>query len=249
MRKSILIEAAAFTPKAALMAAEGGADRIELCSGFAEGGLSPSAGCVTTVRELIRIPVFVMIRPRVGDFVYDITEIKVMERDIKWYRTKGIDGVVLGVLDRNGKVNSEAVKRLVDAAGSMEVTFHRAFDLSDNPLESIDLLVNCGVKRVLSSGCRPNAMEGLATLKKMVEHAGGRIGILPGGGVSAENVKTIVDTLQVKEVHLSGKTTVHSPMEGGNYAVSLCNPSDIHDFQWYECDPDKIRAVRDQYPK
>jgi copper homeostasis protein len=242
---SILIEVAAFTPSSALSAALGGADRIELCSGYAEGGLSPSIGSVAFVREHLNIPIHVMVRPRVGDFVYRHNELQAMEKEILFYKQSGVNGVVLGILTEQGEINIEAVKRLVNAARPMSVTFHRAFDQCVDPLRAVDHLITCGVDRVLTSGGKSSVPEGLDMLKQLITHAGNALTILPGGGISAGNVHQIITQLGVKEIHLSGKTWVQSPMKHSTSTISLCSSGEVYDFQWYECDATNIKTVKD----
>jgi len=244
MKNSVLIEVAAFTPTAALTAAGGGADRIELCSGFAEGGLSPSIGSVALVRERINIPLHVMVRPRAGDFVYNPDELSAMEKEIVYYRQSGVNGVVLGILNADRTVDIEAMKRLIDIARPMSVTFHRAFDQCADPFRELALLIDCGVDRILTSGCKPSVMEGLDLLGKLVESAGNALIILPGGGVSATNAMQIVNRLGVKEIHLSGKQMVTSTILNPPADLTLCSPGEVYDFRWYECDPDQIKAVK-----
>ncbi len=242
---SILIEVAAFTPSSALSAAQGGAGRIELCSGYAEGGLSPSIGSVAFVREHLDIPIHVMVRPRVGDFVYHHNELQAMEKEILFYKQSGVNGVVLGILTEQGEINIEAVKRLVNAARPMSVTFHRAFDQCVDPLHALDQLIECGVNRVLTSGGKSSVLEGIEVLKQLISHAGNELTVLPGGGISAGNVHQIITQLGVKEIHLSGKTWVQSPMSHSTSTVSLCSPCEVYDFQWYECNATDIKAVKE----
>ncbi|MDP4201232.1 MAG: copper homeostasis protein CutC [Bacteroidota bacterium] len=239
----ILIETAAFTPNAALVAANNGADRIELCSGFAEGGLSPSVGTIELVRESVSIPLHVLIRPRVGDFVYDTTELLAIEKEIQICKKMGVNGVVIGILNGDTTINTEALKRLIDVARPMSVTFHRAFDQCVDPLQELQKLIDCGVDRVLTSGCKNSVMEGLPMLQQLVEAAKDKIIILPGGGINPGNAKIITETLGVKELHLSGKKRVESPMQGLT-ALSLCSPSEVKDFSWYECNGENITAVK-----
>lgn len=241
---NLLIETAAFTPNGAITAAKNGANRIELCSGFAEGGLSPSIGTVTLVRENIEIPIHVLIRPRIGDFVYDRNELSAIEKEIRFYKDLGINGVVIGVLTADGKIDIKALKHLVEVAYPMSVTFHRAFDQLTDPFGELQKLIDCGVHRVLTSGGKPTVMEGIETIQSLVEKAKNQIIILPGGGISPDNAKQIIETLGVKEVHLSGKVKVKSEMANKSTKVTLCSPSELEDFSWYECDGKKIQAVR-----
>ncbi|MBB3186359.1 copper homeostasis protein CutC [Microbacter margulisiae] len=240
---SVLIEAAAFTPLSAIAAAWGGADRIELCSGYAEGGLSPSIGSVAYVKEHLSIPVHVMVRPRVGDFVYNKEELQVMEREILFYKQLGINGVVFGVLTEQGNIATEAVRRLIAAARPMSVTFHRAFDQCTDLFRALDDLMDCGVNRILTSGGKPSVPEGADMLEQLIAHAGNALILLPGGGISATNVSSIIQQLNVREIHLSGKHLVKSPMQPSPH-VSLCAPGEVYDFQWYECEEQRIRDVK-----
>lgn len=240
---SPLIEVASFTPNAALTAAKHGADRIELCSGFAEGGLSPSIGTIELVRESLDIPIHVLIRPRVGDFIYDKFELQAIKNEIKACKKLNINGVVIGTLKNDASIDTEALKELIDAAEPLSFTFHRAFDQCTDPMKALQKLIDCGVDRVLTSGCRNSALEGLEMLKELVTFANNRIIILPGGGINPTNAKTITDTLRIKEIHLSGKKEVLSPMFGLN-ALSLCSPNEVKDFSWYECNGENIESVK-----
>ncbi|MBP1616470.1 MAG: copper homeostasis protein CutC [Bacteroidetes bacterium] len=239
-----LIEVATFTPNGALTAAQNGAGRIELCSGFAEGGLSPSIGTVALVRELTELPIHVLIRPRVGDFVYNKNELVSIEKEIIYYKQLGVNGIVVGVLTDTGTTNTAAMKRLVEIAKPMSVTFHRAFDQCKKPLQELCKLIDCGVDRILTSGCKPSVMEGIDTLKMLVEAAQDKIIILPGGGISPANAKFILESLGVNELHLSGKMKVYSPMQNFASAISLCSPAEVQDFCWHECDGQKIQAIK-----
>jgi copper homeostasis protein len=239
-----LIETAAFTVTSAIKAAQGGADRIELCSGYAEGGLSPSTGAILVAMEKLNIPVNIMIRPRVGDFVYNGEELLVMEKEIRFCRNQGVNGVVLGILTREGEIDKENVQKFVDIARPMAVTFHRAFDLCPNPFQALKDLISCGVHRVLTSGSRATAPEGIETIAELVKQAGDRIIILPGGGITAKNVMEIVVRTGVKEVHLSGKALVESPMINRMGRISLSAPGEVWDNLWFECEPQKIRDVK-----
>ncbi len=239
-----ILEIAAFTPRAALVAVQAGADRIELCSGYAEGGLSPSVGTVAYVREHVAVRLHTMVRPRVGDFVYDELEITCMLREIALYKSLGVDGVVVGALCADATVNAEALRRMVQAARPMSVTFHRAFDQCADQELALEQLIACGVDRVLTSGGCSNTAEGLEQLEKLLKQAAGRIIVLPGGGIGSHNARQIADRLGVVELHLSGKAWHQSAMTVRTEKVSLCAPGEVFDWQWYECDAQKIEAVR-----
>lgn len=242
-KEKTLLEVAVFTPGSALIAAKAGADRIELCSGYSEGGLSPSAGTIQQVREKLMIPVHVMIRPRIGDFIYDAAEKEIILKDIAFCKKLGIDGIVTGALNPTGKVDKDFIQKVTDAAGDMSITFHRAFDLTSDLLESLETLINCGVSRILTSGGKESVPDGLETIISLVSQSADRIIILPGGGISTGNVKNIIHRSGVKEVHFSGKELVTSymqPKEG----ISLTSHGQVSDYEWYECDSEKIEALK-----
>ncbi len=239
---NILLEIAAFTPGSAIIAAAMGANRIELCSGYSEGGLSPSTGTILYVKEKIHIPVFVMIRPRIGDFVYDDTEKEIILRDIGFCKTAGVDGIVTGALDISGNVDVGFMKEVVDAAGGLPVTFHRAFDLCSTLQQSLNDLIDCGVKRVLTSGGQNSVPEGLDTIRLLTKTAGERIIILPGGGINEENVNHIINSTGIKEIHCSGKELICSPMQPKT-GISLTSSGEVSDYEWYSGSARKIKEI------
>lgn len=241
----IIIEIAAFTPGSAIVAAAAGAKRIELCSGYAEGGLSPSAGTIVYVREKVNIPVFVMIRPRIGDFVYNDAEMEIILKDIEFCKEAGVDGIVTGALDASGAVDKNFVRRVVDTAGSLPVTFHRAFDLSCNLDQALQDLIDCGITRILTAGGKNSVTEGLDTIRSLVKSAGDRIIILPGGGIHAGNARQIVESTGLREIHCSGKELISSPMSQ-NPEISLTTTGEVSDFQWYESSTKKIKEIISQ---
>ncbi len=239
---NVLIEIAAFTPGSAIVAATAGADRIELCSGYAEGGLSPSTGTILYVREKVNIPVFVMIRPRVGDFVYDDAEKEIILRDIEFCKSAGINGIVTGALDVSGNVDKSFMMQVVDTAGELPVTFHRAFDLSGNLQQALIDLIDCGLTRVLTAGGKNSVPDGLETIRSLIKTAGNQIIILPGGGINASNVKKIVTSTGLREIHCSGKELIRSRMQP-KPGISLATSGEVSDFEWYTSSANKIKAI------
>ncbi len=239
----IILEVATFTPGSALVAAKAGADRIELCSGFSEGGLSPSTGTIQHVREKLEIPVHVMVRPRVGDFIYDAAEKEIILKDITFCKKLGIDGIVTGALNPSGKVDRNFMQKVMDTAGDMSVTFHRAFDLTRDLQESLETLIECGVSRVLTSGGKASVPDGMETIISLVSQASDRVVILPGGGITTGNVKNIIQRTGVREIHFSGKELVTSYMEPKE-GISLTSHGQVSDYEWYESDSEKIEALK-----
>lgn len=207
-----LIEVCIEGPDAVVTAQENGADRVELCAGLALGGLTPGPGVVDRALEVARIPVHVLVRPREGDFLYSSEEFAAVLRDVAWLRERGAHGVVIGCLTASGEVDRERTRQLVETARPMSVTFHRAFDQTRDPLEALEVLIGCGVDRVLTSGQQRSAVDGAGTLRRLVDAAGDRITILGCGGLRPHNVRQVLDEVPLEEVHFSALQAVPSPM-------------------------------------
>ena len=201
----VLIEACVETLEAAVAAAEGGAHRIELCADLAVGGTSPGGDLLAACVAHLDIPVFVMVRPRSGDFCYSAAERTQMLEGIRRARDGGAQGIVTGALRPNGTVDESLTRALIDCAQPLPVTFHRAFDACDDVEETLEALIALGATRVLTAGGTRGAPDGAATIGKLVRIAAGRIGILAGGGINGDNVAALVRTSGVREVHLSTK--------------------------------------------
>lgn len=199
-----LLEIAVFSSEAALIADKAGADRIELCSGYAEGGLTPSLGTIRFVKEHVKCPIFVMIRPRGGDFCYNEMEIEVMKHDIEHCKEIGVDGIVFGVLDKNFSINESATCQLANLT-TLPVTFHRAFDICHDPMDGLEILINCGVKRILTSGQKSSALEGIDFIAELNKKAKDRIIIMPGAGINPGNISELVKQTGCHEFHASAK--------------------------------------------
>ena len=212
----MILEAPVFTIDAALHAAKYGVHRLELCSDFSEGGETPSVGALAFLKQRLEIPVFVMIRPRGGDFVYTEAEVEVMENDIQILSRYGADGFVFGVLDDQGKVDRQACDRLIKAADGKPCTFHRAFDVCVDPREAMEVIISCGFQRMLTSGGENTVEEGFANILEYFDWAKDRIIIMPGGGLKPSHVSVLKKQVAIKEVHASCKSyrpslSVYSP--------------------------------------
>ncbi|MBL4650472.1 MAG: copper homeostasis protein CutC, partial [Aureispira sp.] len=177
-----MIEICLDSPQAALLAQEYGAKRVELCASLLEGCTTPSWGCIKATRKAIDIGLFVLIRPRGGDFYYNAYEVEQMKYDIKTCHTLGVDGVVIGALNLDGNLDLKTIQTLVELARPMQVTFHRAFDRCKAPFEALEQLIDLGVDRILTSGQAPKVDQGLLLMEQLIQKANGRIGILPGSG-------------------------------------------------------------------
>ncbi len=232
-----LLEIAANSVASALAAQDGGADRVELCASLGEGGLTPSYATIAIARERLLIPLYVLIRPRAGDFLYDDLELETMRRDIEACTRLGCDGVVIGALDGDGNVALGACRDLIYAARGLGVTFHRAFDLTRDPALALEDLVALGCERVLTSGQRASAAEGAVLIRTLVGHAGKRIVVMPGAGVDATNVVALRNATGATEFHASAKRTLPSGMR--------YQPSRLADMRGGEMrsDRDEVRRI------
>jgi Uncharacterized protein involved in copper resistance len=204
------LEVAADSIGSALAAQAGGAMRVELCGGLDGGGLTPSLGTLAVVRDRLTIPLYVLIRPRVGDFVFDAAEVEAMRRDVEQCVRLGCDGVVLGALDPAGEVDMATMRVLIAAAGSLGVTFHRAIDVSADPRRALEDVIALGCERVLTSGARETAEEGAGLIAELVRQAGTRLSVMPGSGVSDANLARLRALTGAREFHGSARGTLAS---------------------------------------
>lgn len=216
---NILLESPVFTLEAALKAAKVGVDRLELCSSFGEGGETPGPGMLSYLKKTIDIPVFVMIRPRGGDFVYSSDEIDVMAEEIRVFTSLGADGFVFGCLTPDGTVDEKACRRLIHSTKGKPCTFHRAFDLVPDPFASLETIIQLGFNRILTSGGRPTVSDGLNQIRQLLTTAGKKITIMPGGGTRPEHIKPLAETGELREIHASCKTWRPSKMKSHNSEV------------------------------
>ena len=183
----------------------GGAVRVELCQGLVEGGTTPSPATIDFAVKELGLKVFVLIRPRGGDFCYNELEIRTMEEDVAYCKKAGVAGIVVGFLHPDGSIDTELTRRFVELSAPLPVTFHRAFDECKEPLKALEQIIDCGCKRILTSGCKPTAMEGADMLQQLVKQADGRITILAGSGITPENAVTLREKTGAPEIHGSCK--------------------------------------------
>ncbi|MET4782890.1 copper homeostasis protein CutC [Glaciihabitans sp. UYNi722] len=233
-----LVEIALDDVAGARIAEQAGAGRIELCNALADGGITPSIGLVREVAARLTIPLMLLIRPRAGDFVYSEQEVQVMLSDIESLRSAAPSaGFVVGALEASGAIDVEASRRLVDACGDAPVTFHKAFDSTRDLSSSLETVIDLGVQRVLTSGGRRTALEGASVLRTLVEQAGGRVTIMAGGAIRAENAGEVVSSSGVTEVHL--QAAVQRPSVN-----SWSNPEQGYDAASVTAtDPGVVRGV------
>ncbi len=235
--KKYLLEIATFTFEGVQQAVNAGADRIELCENPNDGGTTPSYGMLKKIRQHVSIPVFPIIRPRGGDFVYSSIEFDVMKEDLLCCKQLSYEGVVLGILNEDGTVDIARTSALVTLAHPMQVTFHRAFDRTENPLQALEDVIQCGCARILTSGQRPSVYDGMQLVKQLIEQAQNRISIMPGSGLNSKNVKEIATITEATEFHTAARKkylneTVFSP------ATMQENLSSIF------VDEDEVKAIR-----
>jgi copper homeostasis protein len=201
MNRKCLLEISVETLEGALAAERGGADRIELCGELSLGGVTPDTNLLRAVRAQVRIPIFSMVRPRAGDFVYSTAEFTEMKQAIADAKESGMDGVVLGVLTKNHRVDIERTRELVELAKPLSVTYHRAFDEIADLRQALEEVIQSGAKRILTSGGAKTALEGAALLGELIEAAGERIVIVPGAGISGVNIVEVARRTRAREFH------------------------------------------------
>ena len=226
----------------ALAAIEGGASRLELCSGLDLGGLTPGPGLLQAVLSQKKLPVHVLIRPRAGDFCYSADELAMMETDICQANNLGAAGVVFGALTHCGSVDEPAVSRLTQAAKGMQVTFHRAFDLASDPWSALETLLEMGIHYLLSSGQAPSAVEGKGLLRELVRRTKGKLAVMPGGGVNESNAGALARATGAEWLHASARSSYPGPMSFRREHLSMGLPGHDEYSRW-RTDADKVRSI------
>ena len=243
LNSPITLEICIDSVEGALAAQSGGAQRVELCDNLLEGGTTPSAGMIALARQQIQIGLNVIIRPRGGDFCYSDLEFAVMQYDIAQAKRLGADGVVIGLLNPNGTVDKVRTAVIIALARPLSVTFHRAFDMAVDPQQALEDLINLGVDRVLTSGQESSALEGLDLITTLVQQAGDRIIVMPGGGVNERNIHKIVSQSGVREVHLSARSSVESAMQYRRTYVFMGGTLRPPEFNHQMADSERIRSI------
>ena len=234
---SFLLEICCYNYQSAVIAAEGGANRIELCADAAEGGTTPAFGTIKLVKEKVGIDVFPIIRPRGGDFFYDEEEFTVMKHEIQLCKELHCEGVVIGMLKQDGSIDKERCRQLVALAYPMSVTFHRAFDRALNPFEALEDIIQIGCERILTSGHKPTALEGAQLLDDLIRQANDRIIIMPGSGIRAANIIEVAKKTGAVEFHSSASIKVDSRMQ-------FINESMNEKLQTIVADKDEVMGMK-----
>lgn len=238
----IKTELCAYSVEACRIGAQLGVDRVELCASPAEGGVTPSLATIERVAEIKDLDVSVMIRPRGGDFLYSDDEFQTMLCDIEHARKAGATGVVFGILTADGKVDVERTRTLVEAAGDMETTFHRAVDMTENYIAAVEAVIEAGCKRILTSGGYDKAIDGIDNIRRAVEISRGRIEIMAGSGVVAANAKELID-LGVDALHFSAKTMIAGGMKYRNPRISMGGTAAVDEFAIRTVDTNEVTEI------
>ena len=240
----ITLEVVVYNIESALRAQEAGADRIELCADPAAGGTTPSYGAIEVIRQNVSIDVYVMIRPRGGDFLYSSYEFHAMKRDLIQCQRLSVDGVVFGILNEDGTVDKKRCREIIQRARPLRLTFHRAFDRTPDPFQALEDCIELGFDRILTSGQKASAGEGAELIGKLVDQARGRISIMAGAGVNPENAAALVREHGVKELHFSALSYRESKMKWNNTDLKAMGSDADNEFKVRTIDPEFIASIR-----
>ncbi|WP_302279783.1 copper homeostasis protein CutC [Brachyspira pilosicoli] len=238
------IEICVDSVESCINAERGGADRLELCGNMFEGGTTPSYGVLQLAREMVSKPIYAMVRPRGGDFCYNDIEFEIMKREIKLMKELKIDGIVFGILTKEGKVDKERCSKLLDLWGTNKATFHRAIDVSSNLNEACEDIISLGFERILTSGGEANVMSGIIKLKELVEKYNDKIIIMPGSGINERNIEYINDTIKANEYHMTANKTVESVMQYINENVFMGASLRPPEFSVKYTDENKVKNIK-----
>ena len=238
-----MVEICVDSVESATVAESAGAGRIELCSALVEGGVTPSAGLIEAVCRNTGIKVHVLIRPRSGDFLYSDSEFSIMRRDIEVAGECGADGIVTGILNRDGTIDVERTALLAEYASPMSLTFHRAFDLCRDPKQGLEDVIAAGAARILTSGQAKSAIEGAPLIKSMIAWAAGRTIIMPGGGIDEYNISLLATGTGASEFHLSGRKQRESMMTFRRKGIYMGDPRLQTEYTLKSADAERISSV------
>jgi copper homeostasis protein len=229
--------------ESAIIAQNADVDRVELCANLSEGGTTPGLGTILSARENLGIGLHVIIRPRGGDFLYTDLEYDIMRREIDICGESGVNGIVLGILEKDGDIDVERTARLIEFARPMSATFHRAFDMCADPIKGLEDVISSGAERLLTSGLKNKAVEGMDIIRHLVRQAGTRIIVMPGSGINELNIGEIARTTGAKEFHLTGRKAVESEMVFRREDISIGGTTNIPEFLRKVADTDKLKRI------
>lgn len=231
------------TVESAITAQSAGANRVEFCDNLNEGGTTPGYGSIISARNNLSIGLHVIIRPRGGDFLYSDLEFDIMRRDIEMCAECGVDGIVTGILQPGGSIDIERTARLIEFAYPLSATFHRAFDMCKDPVQGLEDVIASGASRLLTSGLRNRAQDGIELIRQLIIQAGDRITIMPGGGIDETNIAMIMTATKAKEVHLTGRKIIDSEMIFRRNGINLGSNHGINEFSRKVADLDMIKNI------
>jgi len=231
------------TVESAIEAQYAGADRVEFCDNLIEGGTTPSYGSVVSARNNLNIGLHVIIRPRGGDFLYSDLEYDIMRRDIEICGESGVDGIVTGILLPGGNIDVDRTAKLFEFAYPMSTTFHRAFDMCNDPVQGLEDVISAGAARLLTSGMKNKAQDGIELIRQLVIQSGDRLLIMPGGGIDETNAALILTATKAREIHLTGRRIIESEMIFRRQGINMGGVPGVAEFSRKVADPERIKKI------
>lgn len=246
--KDYILECCVDSVESALEAQKGGANRVELCSALVIGGLSPSVALFQKVKEVLDIKIHVLLRPRFGDFCYTDYEHEIIKEEVRKFRELGADGVVIGTLKPDGTLNMEQMKELVEEAGTMSITLHRAFDMCKDPMKTLNDVKELGIHTILTSGQKNSCINGTDLLAKLVKEADEKVDILIGGGVNASVIEELYNETGATSYHMSGKITLDSKMEYRRSDVNM-GVASMSEYEIWRTSSNRVSAAKEVLEK
>lgn len=246
--KDYILECCVDSVESALEAQKGGANRVELCSALVIGGLSPSVALFKMVRDAIDIKIHVLLRPRFGDFCYTEYEHEIIKEEVKMFRELGADGVVIGTLNQDGSLNMEQMRELVSEAGEMSITLHRAFDMCEDPMKTLEDVKDLGIHTILTSGQKNSCINGTELLAELVRKADNKVDILIGGGVDSSVIQELYDKTGATSYHMSGKITLDSEMQYRKEDVSM-GAASMSEYEIWRTSSVRVAAAKNVLDK
>ena len=240
----MILEMCIDSVESAIASAEGGADRVEFCANLLEGGTTPSLGAIRETKRRADIALSVMVRPRGGDFCHTPEEFAVMEEDVRILKEEGVDAVVFGLLTPEATIDVERTRALIALARPLQVTFHRAFDMTKDPFDALDTLIELGVDRILTSGQEPSVFEGTDLIRRLIERAAGRIIIMPGCGITLKNVERVLAETGANEIHVAAPAPQPSLMTYRNEEVFMGTALRSEEYMRFVTPAEAVRQFR-----
>ncbi|MEI6695803.1 MAG: copper homeostasis protein CutC [Bacteroidota bacterium] len=241
----MLLEVCVHSVESAIAAEKGGAQRVELCDNIPEGGTTPSSAAILLARKHLAIDLHVMIRPRGGDFLYSSLELEIMKQDIIAAKNLGADGLVFGILTREGKIDKTACKLLLEKAYPLRTTFHRAFDMVSDPFASLEDIISMGFDNLLTSGLQAKAFDGIHLIKQLIDQAKDRICIMPGSGINESNIREIALQTKAHAFHVSVRKKTASQMIFRNHSIRMGGIEDISEYENSITDENRVKIIQE----